>query len=92
MRSLQISVSLKPAIVEWLEAMAAKKQMSRSEYVARILENKMDDDYVVTREELDHRSREIDEGVKNGAIKTFNNVEDCLSDLYETAEKINTVR
>ena len=92
MRSSQISVILKPAILEWLEGVAKKKQMSRSEYVARLIENEMEENYVITREELDRRSREIDEGVKKVTIKTFNNAEDCLKDLYESARKINSIR
>ena len=89
MRSLQISVSLKPAIVEWLEAVAAKKQMSRSEYVARLIENKMDDDCVITREEAD---RIVQRTLADPNNKTYDNVEDCLKDLYETANKINSIR
>ena len=83
MRSIQISISLKPAIVEWLEAMAAKKQMSRSEYVARLIENKMDDDYVITREELNRRSREAHEAINNGTAKLYDNLDTFFKDLDE---------
>lgn len=91
MRSLQISVSLKPAIVEWLEAMAAKKQMSRSEYVARILENKMDDDYVVTREEADRWAQDLVKDPETGEPKVWNDVDSFMKDLDDEVRAYNKV-
>ena len=91
MRSLQISVSLKPAIVEWLEAMAAKKQMSRSEYVARILENKMDDDYVVTREEADRWAQDLVKDPETGDPKVWNDVDSFMKDLDDEVRAYNKV-
>lgn len=91
MRSLQISVSLKPAIVEWLEAMAAKKQMSRSEYVARILENEMDDDYVVTREEADRWAQDLVKDPETGEPKVWNDVDSFMKDLQDEVRAYNKV-
>ena len=91
MRSLQISVSLKPAIVEWLEAMAAKKQMSRSENVARILENKMDDDYVVTREEADRWAQDLVKDPETGDPKVWNDVDSFMKDLDDEVRAYNKV-
>ena len=93
MKALQMSVNLKPNLFEWVQMRARQKQLSYSGYVARLIEKDMEnDDYVITREELERRSREAHEAIDKGTAKTFDNVEDCLRDLYEAADKINSIR
>jgi len=92
MRSLQISVSLKPALVKWIEKNAARKQMSRSAYIERILEDRMDDDYAITEEELNRRSQEARTAIDKGTAKLYDNLDEFFKDLHEEVKQIHSVR
>ena len=83
MKALQMSVNLKPNLFEWVQMRARQKQLSYSGYVARLIERDMDDGYVITREELERRSREAHKAIANGTAKIYDNLGTFFKDLDE---------
>ncbi|GEM_PF-2953533 len=99
MTAHRLCITLRPFIYDLISAKAKQRGVSISRQIEDCAEGFLvkdeadyEPDYVITREELERRSREAHEAIKNGTAKTFDNVEDCLRDLYETANKINSVR
>ena len=79
-----MSVNLKPNLFKWVQMRAKQKQLSYSGYVARLIEKNMEsDNYVITRKELERRSQEAHDAIKNGTAKLYDNLDTFLKDLNE---------
>ena len=94
MRAQQISITLKPNLLEWVKMNAMKRQLSFSGYMTRLVENDMEvkKGHVVTKEELDQWSQDLVKDPETGKPKVWSDVDGFMKDLYDEARALNKVR
>ena len=65
-------------------------QMSCSGYVARLIEKDMDDNYVVTKQDLDEWSKDLVMDPATGNPKSFTSTKELMNFLNNEADRINS--
>ena len=90
MTAHRLCITLRPFIYDLISAKAKQRGVSISRQIEDCAEGFLvkDDadyepDYVITREELDRRSREAHEAIDNGTAKLYDNLNTFFKDLDE---------
>lgn len=75
MNAHRLSISIRPYVFEKISAKAKARQVSISRQIEDIAEHYFDEleetEYIITREELDRRSKKLDEDIVSGKAKVF---------------------
>lgn len=93
MNAHRLSISIRPYVFEKISAKAKARQVSISRQIEDIAERYFDEleetDYIITREELDRRSKKLDEDIVSGKAKVFSDSKSLIHYLHEAASKFN---
>ena len=93
MNAHRLSISIRPYVFEKISAKARKRQVSISRQIEDIAEYYFDEledeDYVITRNELDRRSKNLDDDIASGKAKVFSDSKSLIDYLHEEATKLN---
>ena len=99
MKSVRITVSLRPKLYEWVKKQAEIRQVSISRYVEDCVDGREyskeaeEDDCVYSKEDLDASIREAEEGLRNGTLPSFSTAEEMFialdKEIRETSHKIH---
>ena len=84
MKSVSLTIYLRPLIKEQLSKEAKRRQMSMSRCIDEMLEKHFkeeDEDYTYTIEELDESLKQALKDDAEGKLPTFDNVEDMIKSL-----------
>lgn len=64
MTSKKLCITLRPLLYNWVVARAKNRQVSISRCIEDVLENQMEEDSIVTEEDLEKVWAEVNENVK----------------------------
>ncbi|MGX8716624.1 MAG: hypothetical protein ACSW8C_01385 [bacterium] len=64
MASKKLCITLRPLIYKWIVARAQNRQVSISRCIEDVLENQMEEDSIVTEEDLEKLWAEVNENVQ----------------------------
>ena len=94
MRAQQISITLKPNLLEWVKMNAMKRQLSFSGYMTRLVENDMESKMksVVTDEDLDQWSQDLVKDPATNKPKVWSDVDSFMKDLQDEARALHEIR
>lgn len=65
MKSFKVSATFRPKIYKWVESIAQQRQVSFSRQLEDIIEKQMDEDSIVTEQELKKLLEEVDGSVRD---------------------------
>ena len=91
MATVQLSITVRPCVKEFITSEEKKRQLSISRYIESKIYND-EEDYVRPMAELDAIAEEEKRKIDDGTAKLYDNADDFLKDLHEEVSKINSVR
>ena len=92
MTTVQLSITLRPCVKEYIKREAKKRQLSISRYIESKIYNDEEADQARPMSELDAVMEEEKRKIDNGTAKLYDNVDEFLKDLHEEVRQINAVR
>lgn len=92
MTTVQLSITLRPCVKEFIKREAKKRQLSISRYIESKIYNDDEADRVRPMSELNAVMEEEKQKIDNGTAKLYDDVDEFLKDLHEEVRQINAVR